>query len=194
MSEESYPQDDQQARDLRGEVADDASWESPADHAREPSAPGSERVTIELPAKRRRSPRRAATPAQGGDLDGSAVWLSVAIAVLAACLGAAIALALAGPATRPEPARQYAAVRRCAPSRRSDTVRERVRPPKRRTRSASTHGAAIPPGSHSRAATAPKPPPASARTAGQPAPESPPEAPAAQTVTEGQRQGGPFSP
>jgi len=194
MSENSEPQGDPHTHDLRGEIPGDASWESHAYHAPEPSAHAGERVTIELPAKRRRSPRRAAAHAQGGGGERWASWLFVATAVLGACLGAAIALALAGPATRPETARQSAAVRRCAPSRRSDTVREHARPPERRARSASTRRAAIPVGSQARAATVPQLPPVSLNITGSPAPESPREAPATQADAEGQTEGGPFSP
>jgi hypothetical protein len=191
MSEDSDPQDDQQTHDLRGEIPGDAGWESPAYRAPERSAPEGERMMIELPAKRRRSPRRAATHARGGNLERWAPWLSVASAVLAACFG--IALALARPGVR-EPARQPTAARPCALSHRSDIVREHARPPKRRAHSASTRGAAIPAGSQSSAATAPRPPRARSNIAGHPAPEPPPEAPATQARTEGETEGGPFSP
>lgn len=193
MSQNSDPQDEQQTRDPRSDMPGDIGWEHPEyEQALDDEASERDRATIELPAKRRGSPGHAATDMRGDSSQRWASWLpGAATAVLAACLGAAIALALASPTARP----QTPLARQCAArSLHRHTLHSQARPATRRRLSATRRRALAPAASQRRAATAPELPIATPRADAQPEPARQPQAPAPPAEAEGQTRGGPFSP
>lgn len=194
MSENSDPQNDQQTHDLRHDTPGDLGWENPDYEQPADQDNGREPATIELPAKRRGSRRRDTTHAPSGYMQRRAPWVPVAAALLAACIGAAVALVLVSPAVNPQPPRRLTAVRPCKPSPHNDAVHDHVRVPKRRAPAAiGRRRSAAPSITQARATVAPELPPPRPSIDTEPVPGPQPEA-AQQPDDDGQTQGGPFSP
>jgi hypothetical protein len=187
MVDESAP-----LADVTGELGwDTLEHEQPS--ASEAGAGAGARTVIELPDKQRpslrcRARRSSEAPIQRAGRDGGPSWLAAgAAAVLAACAGAAIALAIAGsPAHLYKPTPTSATPR--SAGRRPHTKPEHHRRTRQRVKTPRAH---MPTGDRgdSGSVTFARAP------AGSPAASAaPPPAPAPPVDTEGNAQGGPFSP
>lgn len=195
MSENEHDQDTRNERQQRAGITEELEWEA-LEHE-QPSAPeagAGALPVIELPDKQRPSIRRRAGRASGAPAQRAAggvglSWPAAAAAVvLAACAGATVALAISGsPAHlyKPKPsmsATPRSVVRR--PHTRLEHHRrtwQRVKTPRARSPSENS------------SESGPVPLPRAPATNAEPSPASPP-APPPPADTEGQAQGGPFSP
>ena len=202
MSENNDPQNDPSYEHTpTADLTQEPGWETLEYEHSSAGQPAGERTVVELLGKRRASSGRRARrageapgepsrPRRHGELS----WIQAGAAVvLAACVGAAIALAITNPpkhshATAPSTSTKPDTAPRQPPARRAHHRPQ----PQRRAKAPTTHTAARA-SSHSRMPALPQTPAARSATSPAAGTASPP-APVRQADPEGQTQGGPFSP
>jgi hypothetical protein len=204
MSENNDPQYDDPPHEHTptADITQEPGWETLEYEHSSVGQPAGERTVIELSGKRRASPGRRARrageapgepsrPRRHGELS----WTTAsAAAVLAACVGAAIALAITSPpkhahTTAPSTSAKLSSAPRQPPPRRA-----RHHPQPQRRAKAPTTLTAARASSDSRMPTLPQTPAARSATTPAAAGTASPPVPVRQADAEGQTQGGPFSP
>ena len=202
MSENNDPQYDDPPHEHTptSGVTQEPGWETLEYEHSSAGQPASERTIIELSDNRRASPGRRARrtgeapgepsrPRRHGELS----WTTAsAAAVLAACVGAAIALAITSPPKHAHTTAPPTSAKRSSAPRQPPPRREHHRQPQRRAKAPTTPTAARA-SSDSRLPALPQAPAARPATSPAASTGSPP-APMRQADAEGQTTGGPFSP
>jgi len=202
MSENNDPQyDDPPHRHTpTAGVTQEPGWETLEYEHSSVGQPAGERTVVELSGKRRASPghrARRAGEAPGEPSrprrDGGLSWITAsAAAVLAACVGAAIALAITSPPKHVYTTAPSTSAKRSSAPRQPPPRREHHRQAQRRAKAPTTPTAARA-SSDSRLPALSQAPAAKSATSTAAGTASPP-APVRQADAEGQTTGGPFSP
>jgi hypothetical protein len=201
MSENNDPQNDPPHEHTpTADLTQEPGWETLEYEQPSTGQPAGERTIIDLSDKRRASPGRRARRA--GEAPGEPArprrhgefsWIQAGAAVvLAACIGAAIALAITSPPKHVHTTAPSTSTKPDTAPRQPPPRREHHRQPQRRAKAPTTHTAARA-SSHSRMPALPQAPAARPATSPAASTASPP-APVRQADPEGQTTGGPFSP
>jgi hypothetical protein len=203
MSENNDPQydDPPHQHTPTSDLTQEPGWETLEYEHSSAGQPAGEPTVIELSGKRRASPGRRARRAGEAPGEpsrprrhGGLSWIQAsAAAVLAACVGAAIALAITSPPKHVHTTAPSTSAKRSSAPRQPPPRREHHRQPQRRAK-APTTPTATRASSDSRMPALPQTPAARSTTTPAAASTASPPAPVRQADTEGQTTGGPFSP
>jgi len=202
MSENNDPQNDPPHEHTpTADLTQEPGWDTLEYEQPSTGQPAGERTIIDLSSNRRASPRLHARrtreapgepsrPRRHGELS----WITgSAAAVLAACVGAAIALAITSPPKHVHTTAPPTSTKRSSAPRQPPPRREHHRQPQRRAKAPTTPTAARA-RSDSRMPALPQAPAARSATTPAAAGTASPPAPVRQADPEGQTTGGPFSP
>jgi len=201
MSENNDPQNDPSYEHTpTADLTQEPGWETLEYEHSSAGQPAGERTVIELSGNQRALPGRRArrTGEAPGEPSrprrhGGLSWITAsAAAVLTACVGAAIALAITSPPKHSHATAPSTSAKRSSAPRQPPPRREHHRQPQRRAKAPTTPTAARA-SSDSRMPALPQAPAAKSATSPAAGTASPP-VPVRQADAEGQTTGGPFSP
>ncbi len=203
MSENNDPQYDDPPHEHTptADLTQEPGWETLEYEHSSVGQPAGERTVVELLGKRRASPGRRARRAGEAPGEpsrprrhGGLSWITAsAAAVLAACVGAAIALAITSPPKHVHTTAPSTSAKLSSAPRQPRTRREHHRQPQRRAKAPTTLTAARA-SSDSRMPALSQAPAARSTTTPAAAGTASPPVPVRQADAEGQTTGGPFSP
>ncbi|MGD1059350.1 MAG: hypothetical protein ABR992_18285 [Solirubrobacteraceae bacterium] len=202
MSENNDPQNDPSYEHTpTADLTQEPGWETLEYEHSSAGQPAGERTVVELSGKRRASPGHRARRAGGAPGEpaqprrhGELSWIQAgAAAVLAACVGAAIALAITSPPKHVHTTASSTSAKRSSAPRQPPPRRARHHPQPQGRAKAPTTPTAARASSDSRMPALSQAPAAKSATSTAAGTASPP-APVRQADAEGQTTGGPFSP